>query len=88
VLAEQIPEDPTTSKKERPTQSKEPSPTSSPKDQIPQSKRQKRKKTGQREFSHDIPKETIEFPQELVKELEKTPEAVIVSSQEMIGEME
>jgi hypothetical protein len=48
----------------------------------------KRKKICQQEVSHDVPKSTIEFPQESVKELEKTPEETIVSPQEPISELE
>jgi hypothetical protein len=88
VPGEQILEEPTTSKKERLVQSKEPSPTSIPKDQLPQSERRKRKKTDQKEVSHDVPKETIEFPQESVNELEKTPGATIVFPQEPNSDLE
>jgi hypothetical protein len=63
-------------------------PTSSPKDQLPQSERRKRKKIGQKQVSHDVPEETIEFPQESVIEFEKMPKAVIVFPQELISELE
>jgi hypothetical protein len=88
VSAERILEGPTTSKKEKPAQSKVPSPASSPKDQLPQSKKRKRKKTDQQEVSHDVPEATVELPQESVKELEKTSEVVIVSPQEPVSELE
>jgi hypothetical protein len=88
VSAKRILEETTKSKKEKLSQSKVPIPASSHKDQLPQSEKRKRKKTVQHEVSHDVPEATVELPQELVKELEKTHEAVIVSSQELIGEME
>jgi hypothetical protein len=73
VLEEQIPEDPTTSRKERSSQYKEQSPTLIPKIQLPQSERQKMKKYGQNEVSYETPEETIEFPQESVSKLERNP---------------